>query len=153
MVYKHYVVHPQSATLPAQAACAGHLQGKFSEMEHLIWTKGYNAGRNFSQDNLDSMAKELNLNMDKFKSDMSGPCAQTVRKDQRELSQVGTRGTPAFYINGRFISGAQQPDAFKRVIDEELKKANGRIAQGTPVEQYYDKFVLKEGLKKLEDPK
>lgn len=122
-------------------------------MEELIWTKGYNAGRNFSQDNLDSMAKELNLNMDKFKSDMSGPCAEVVSKDQRELSQVGTRGTPAFYINGRFMSGNQPIDRFKALIDEELAKAKKRIAGGVPVQQYYDKFVLEEGLKKLAPPK
>ncbi len=153
MVFKHYVVHPQTATLPARAACAGHLQGKFSEMEKLIWEKGYNAGRNFSQDNLDSMAKELGLNMDKFKSDMSGECAQVVQKDQRELAQVGARGTPAFFINGRFLSGAQPIDRFKAVIDQELKKANERIEKGTPVEKYYDEWVLKKGLKKLEAKK
>ena len=151
IVFKHYVVHPQTATLPAQAACAGHMQGKFSEMEKLIWTKGYDAGRNFSQDNLESMAKELGLNMDKFKADMSGPCVQKVKTDQRELAAVGARGTPAFFINGRFLSGARPIDQFKAIIDQELKKANEIIAKGTPVEKYYNEHVLKKGLKKLEN--
>jgi protein-disulfide isomerase len=29
-------------------------------------------------------------------------------------------GTPAFYINGRMLSGAQPFAEFKRIIDEEL---------------------------------
>jgi protein-disulfide isomerase len=35
---------------------------------------------------------------------------------------VGVNGTPAFFINGRPLSGAQPFDAFKRVIDEELAR-------------------------------
>jgi protein-disulfide isomerase len=35
--------------------------------------------------------------------------------------EAGVNGTPAFFINGRMISGAQPFDAFKRVIDEELE--------------------------------
>jgi protein-disulfide isomerase len=33
---------------------------------------------------------------------------------------AGVSGTPAFFINGRVLSGAQPFEAFKRVIDEEL---------------------------------
>ena len=136
VVYKHYVVHPQTATLPARAACAGHKQGKFAEMEKIIWEKGYNAGRNFSQDNLESMAKELDLNLDKFKSDMSGDCAQVVQKDQRELAQVGARGTPAFFINGRFLSGArpiEQLQGRHRSRDEEGQRAHRQGHSGRQV--------------------
>ena len=35
---------------------------------------------------------------------------------------AGGNGTPAFYINGRMISGAQPFEAFKKIIDEELSK-------------------------------
>src|SRR5688572_819864 len=108
VVYKHFVVHPQHATVPAQAACAAALQNKFPEMEKLIWEKGFNAGRNLSKENMVTLAKEAGLNMDQFTKDMDGPdCAKRVRQDQAELSAVGTSGTPAFYINGRFLSGAR----------------------------------------------
>jgi len=150
VVYKHYVVHPQAATIPAQAACAAHKQGKFAEMEHLIWEKGYNAGRNLAEDNMLKLAAEVGLDMDRFKADMKGDCTQTISKDQADMAKIGTRGTPAFYINGRFLSGAQPIDNFKRIIDEELKKANDRIAKGTPVEKYYDEWVLKKGKKQLD---
>lgn len=87
--------------------------------------------------------------MAKFKADMAGPCPKIVVKDQQELARIGTRGTPAFYINGRFLSGARPIQFFKQIIDEELKKANAAIAKGTPVEKYYQEFVVKKGAKKL----
>jgi predicted DsbA family dithiol-disulfide isomerase len=152
VVYKHFVVHPQQATVPALAACAGALQGKFSEMEKLIWVKGYGAGRNLSKENMQTLAKEAGLDMDKFNKDLDGQeCAQRVRQDQAELSKLGTSGTPAFYINGRFLSGARPIEQFKAVIDEELKKANDRISKGeATVENYYDKFVVQQGKKSID---
>ncbi len=39
-----------------------------------------------------------------------------------QASKLGVTGTPAFFINGRFLSGAQPFSSFKRVIDEELAK-------------------------------
>lgn len=149
IVPKHFLIHPDKAKPPAYAACAAGLQGKFAEMDDLLWDKGYKAGRNFAQDNLDKMAQELGLDMAKFKADMTGACPKIVQKDQADLQVIGTRGTPAFYINGRFLSGARPIHFFKQVIDEELKKANERINKGTPVEKYYEEWVIKKGLKKL----
>jgi predicted DsbA family dithiol-disulfide isomerase len=48
----------------------------------------------------------------KFKSE--------VDADVRDGEQAGVNGTPAFFINGRAISGAQPYDVFKKIIDEEL---------------------------------
>lgn len=41
-------------------------------------------------------------------------------EDARAGSKAGVRGTPAFFINGRFLSGAQPFEAFQTIIDEEL---------------------------------
>ena len=121
-------------------------------MEAAIWEKGFSKAREggLGQENIDKLANEIGLDMGKYKNDQ-GECAATVRKDQAELSKVGTRGTPAFYINGRFLSGAQPVDRFKAVIDEELKKANSRIGGdgGTSVENYYNEWVLKKGKQSL----
>jgi len=143
----HYVVHPQVATLPAQAACAANLQGKFEKMEDLLWEKGYKNNRNYAPDNIDAIAKEAGLNMDKFKSDLNGACVKSIQEEQQKLAAVGVRGTPAFYINGRYLSGAQPVENFKRIIDEELKKANDAIAKGMKAEDYYGEVVLKNGKK------
>ncbi len=91
--------------------------------------------------------------MKQFRRDRDGVCVTQVAQDREQASQVGVTGTPAFFINGRFLSGAQPIDKFKKLIDEELAKANKRIHQGeASAANYYQRFVLEPGLKKLETP-
>lgn len=161
IVTKHLVVHPNTAMSGALAYCAASKQGKAHEIDKLIWEKSFKA-RQFDPDKcwesdagcplLNSFAQELGLDANKFKADMKG-CVPHIQNDMRSLQQFGVGATPAFFINGRFISGAVPLDNFTTVIDEELKKANERIQQGTPKAQYYQQWVLAKGLKTLEAPK
>jgi len=156
------VVHPNTAMSGALAYCAASRQGKHKEMDNLIWEKSFNA-RQFDPDKcwesdagcplMNSFAQELQLDAGKFKADMKGACQALVQADMRALQQFGVGATPSFFINGRFISGAVPIDQFTSVIDEELKKANERIQQGTPQAQYYQQWVIDKGLKTLEAPK
>ena len=50
----------------------------------------------------------------------SGEMKAEIDKDTKEGSTYGVTGTPASFVNGRFLSGAQPYDAFKKVIDDEL---------------------------------
>src|SRR6266545_3680564 len=109
-VFKHFVVHPQTATAPALAACAAQQQGKFWEMKKAIWESAWELEprphmkdvKLLAQDNMEKLAQGLSLDMSKFKSDMQGDtCKTQLANQQRELSQVGVDGTPAFYVNGR----------------------------------------------------
>jgi predicted DsbA family dithiol-disulfide isomerase len=154
------VVHPQTAMSGALAYCAAAKQGKVQQMDDLIWEKSFKA-RKFDPDQcwtsgnceiLNGLATELKLDMAKFKEDMKG-CQPLVQNDMRELQKFGVGATPSFFINGRFISGAVPIDNFVTVIDEELKKANERVQQGTPKAQYYQQWVMDKGLKALEAPK
>ena len=99
--------------------------------------------------NVYGYAAELGLNMDKFKADMKGECTTMIANDGRSLGQFSVSATPAFFVNGRFLSGAQPIEQFVMLIDEELKKANERIAQGTPAASYYQQWVLEKGMKSL----
>jgi protein-disulfide isomerase len=45
---------------------------------------------------------------------------ERVQDDSDDAAKLGVTGTPAFFINGRFLSGAQPFESFKRLIDEEL---------------------------------
>lgn len=150
VVHKHFVVHPQTATVPAQASCAAARQGKFFEMHELIWDEAYPA-RDFSEAKMEELAKKLKLDIHTFRADMTGPCPQVVTTDQAQLSAVGMRGTPSFYINGRFLSGARPIDNFKVIIDEELAKARDRVAAGqATASSYYDTFVIQAGKTRLD---
>lgn len=165
VVSKQFVVHPQTAMTGALAFCAAGRQGKAAQMDALLWDKGFKA-RNFDKDAdgagqpqkcWDSaagcpvvlgFAQELGLDAAKFKADMKD-CQQVTQKDMRELQQLGVGATPSFFINGRFMSGASPIETFVTLIDEELKKANERIQQGTPANAYYQQWVLDKGLKTL----
>ena len=50
-----------------------------------------------------------------------------IKQDIDEGNRVGVGGTPAFFINGRQISGAQPYDAFARVIDDELSRTASSV--------------------------
>jgi protein-disulfide isomerase len=149
VVYKDYIVHPQTATVPAYAACAANEQGKFAEFNKALWEKAF--GKDTSETMMTTIATELKLNLDKFKSDMNGDkCKQAVANDQKVLSAVGVTGTPAFFINGRFLSGARPIEQFKTLIDEELGKADAAIGKnGVTAANYYDKVVFAAGKKAL----
>jgi protein-disulfide isomerase len=146
VVFKNFVVHPQVATIPAMAACAAGQQGKFVEMKNAIFDKAF-ASRDFGQDNMEKLAKDVGLDMDKFKSDMQGDkCKNQLAKDAKDVTSVGVNGTPAFFINGRYLSGAQPIEQFKQLIDEEMKKVD---SSGMDPVAYYKKNVIDGGKKSL----
>ena len=162
VVFKQLVVHPNTATSGALAFCAAAKQGKGPQFDNLIWDKSFNA-RQFDPDKcwetdagcplMNSFARELQLDVNKLKADMKGSCQAVVQNDMRALQAFGVGATPSFFINGRFVSGAVPIDNFTAVIDEELKKVNERIQQGTPKAHYYQQWVIDKGLKTLEAPK
>lgn len=149
VVYAPYIVHADVAIVPALAVCAAEQQGKFREMSTLIWEKGF-AQRDLSEARMTALANELNLDMEKYKADASSPgCMETLQRSAATLQNLGTSGTPTFYINGRYLVGAQPVEMFRTLIDEELAKADKAIAAGTPVESYYQKTVVEAGKKTL----
>lgn len=146
IVYKHFIVHQDVAVIPARAACAAHLQGKFTAMKEAIWDKGFNAGRDLSEENMKRQARSVGLNMRRFEKDMNGPCVERVQKDQALLARVGVQGTPYFFVNGRLVRGAMPFDVFQQLIDEELAKATEVIqTQGVKAADYYDTVIVAKG--------
>jgi predicted DsbA family dithiol-disulfide isomerase len=45
-----------------------------------------------------------------------------VDADAREAAGMGVTGTPGFFVNGRFVSGAKPYEEFKKIVDEELAR-------------------------------
>ncbi len=101
------------------AACAGD-QGKFWEMHEKLFANQNALG----VEQLKAYAVELALDSEKFNSCLdSGKFADAIAKDAKEGAALGVQGTPAFFINGRFLSGAQPFSAFAAIIDEELARS------------------------------
>jgi len=93
-------------------------------------------------DNLEQWAKEQGLNMSKFKKALAeDKYGKTIAEQQALANRLGARGTPAFFINGRNLRGAQPLAAFTTVIDEELAKAKALVAKGTPRAKVYETTI------------
>ena len=111
-------MHKQAPAAHA-AAEAAHRQGRFWEMHDLIFANQ----RQLTAEKFYEHAATLNLDVEQFKKDyLSAEVKKAVDADAKEAGSLGVTGTPGFFINGRFLSGAKPFDAFKEVIDEELKK-------------------------------
>jgi protein-disulfide isomerase len=66
------------------------------------------------------------------KGAQSGAWGAKVTRDQEIAQKLGVDGTPAFLINGAWVTGAQPYDAFKQTVDSALSQANVLVASGTP---------------------
>jgi protein-disulfide isomerase len=141
VVYKTFIVHPQQATTAAQAACAAHHQNKWRAMADALWTRAFDK-RDFSEANMLTIGHDIGLDTARQAADMHGAtCAAELQRDQQELTRLGQSGTPTFWINGRWMVGAQPQAAFETLIDEELAKAEAAIKGGVKVDKYYDTLV------------
>ncbi len=133
------------------AALEAGRQGKFWEYHDLLFKNQKALGT----DDLVKYAKELGLDGNKIKAAIDNKTGlDTIKKMQAEGTKFGARGTPAFFINGRKITGARPFEQFKELIDEVLKtaesvsKANGGILG----DKLYAKLTEK-GKEKAEAPK
>jgi protein-disulfide isomerase len=117
-VYRHYPLpnHPLARPAAEAAACAGE-QGKFWPYHDLLFANPSKLG----DADLKGHAAALGLNASQFSNcvDTHKPKAQ-IDADVKDGEEAGVNGTPAFFINGRMISGAQPYEVFKKIIDEEL---------------------------------
>ncbi len=74
-------------------------------------------------DALKGYAKDLKLDQAKFDKCLdSGEKAAVVDAHRKAGEKVGVTGTPAFFINGYQLTGAQPFDEFKTIIDQELAR-------------------------------
>jgi protein-disulfide isomerase len=120
IVFKHLPLSIHSKAPAAHAAAeAAHKQGKFWEMHDKIFANQ----REMSPDKYEEWAREIGLDIAKFKADIAAEATKKrVDDDAREANSLGVSGTPGFFVNGRFLSGARPFESFKTLIDEELKK-------------------------------
>ncbi len=120
IVFKHLPLRMHSKAPAAHAAAeAAHRQGKFWEMHDRIFANQ----RQLSPEKYLEYAQEIGLDLDKFKRDSTSPdVKKRVDDDARQAASLGVTGTPGFFVNGRFLSGAKPFAAFKTLLDEELAR-------------------------------
>ena len=73
----------------------------------------------YTADDLKKWALDIGYNIDGCLD--SGKYADEITKDTQDGASYGVQGTPAVFVNGKLISGAQPYANFKAAIDAELK--------------------------------
>jgi protein-disulfide isomerase len=122
LVYRDFpldTIHPQARKAAEAVRCAQD-QGKFWEYHDALFANS----PNLSPEQLTTYAEQLGLNLPSFERCLaSGTHAASVQKSINEGIRLGVTGTPAFFINGELLSGAQPLESFVRVIERELASA------------------------------
>ncbi len=118
IVWKHLPLSMHAKAPAAHAASeAAHQQGKFWEMHDLIFANQ----AQMAPEKYVEFARQIGLDVERFKRDLEAAgTKKRVDEDAREASSMGVTGTPAFFINGKYTSGAKPFEQFKEMIDSEL---------------------------------
>lgn len=132
LLFRHLpldALHPQARNAAEASWCAQD-QGKFWEYHDLLFANAPKA----AEDDLTHYAEQSNLDVKKFEFCLSQNMHRdSIQRDIDEATKLGMSGTPAFFINGRSLSGAQPMEKFVQIIDEELARAavGGQVSART----------------------
>ena len=109
----------KDAQKAAEASLCANEQGKFWGLHDAMFANQQALG----VEQLKGKAAELGVDATKFNACLDGgKFAQQVATDLAEGSQAGVSGTPAMFVNGRFVSGAVPFDQLASIIDDELQR-------------------------------
>ncbi len=122
--FRHYAFLGQESTWAAEAAECANEQGKFWEYHDYLYThQGAENSGAFAKDKLIGFAGALGLDTNQFSSCLnSDKYLKNVNDDLAAGQKAGVNGTPATFVNGLIIVGAQPYATLKQMIDKELAR-------------------------------
>ena len=107
----------ENARLAAKAALAANEQGKFWEYHDALFTHQGALDRA----SLERYAEDLGLDLRRFRADLDDSRLDiAIEADVTEAHRLDVKGTPAFFVNGRPLQGAQPLAAFRAKVDQAL---------------------------------
>lgn len=133
VVFRNFPLGNHKQARPAaKAALAAGRQGQFWEMHDLLFSRRKEIPE-LARDNFTVLAVELSLDLDQFAADYRDPTLdQQINEDQRVARRFAVGGTPAGFINGRFIDGARDLEGYEALVETERAEAVKLIEAGTP---------------------
>lgn len=86
--------------------------------------------QNLTRTDLQGYAKRIGLDLAKFNKGLDDHiCRKDIAAQKALAAKMGARGTPAFFINGKFLSGARPLGDFKRLVEDGLTRAKKLIKE------------------------
>lgn len=120
------------ARAAAEAALCAADQGRYEAFHDWIFAHG----NQLSDEQLAKEAQDLGLDMKAFKQCYGAKAHEKyIQNSITEGRILGVTATPSFFINGRFLEGAQPEEAFEKIIDDELGRAGIQPPPPLPKEQ------------------
>ena len=137
ITFRHNPLPFHSNAFPAAvASMAAGRQGKFWQYHDRLFGD-LRGSRSWNEASFVAHAKEIGLDIDKFKKDFADPTLKAyVRRDQAIAAGVGARGTPNLFVNGEKVVGARPFSYFKTIIDKQLvtvKEQEGKGRKGSQI--------------------
>lgn len=104
VIFKQFPLDSHShAALAGEASLAAQAQGKFWEMHDKMYAN-FHA---ISRDHILVWAKEIGLDVERFRADLDGhKYAARVKAEEQEGEKAGVEGTPTFFIDGRKLNAS-----------------------------------------------
>ena len=120
-VYQHFAVLGEHSVAAAKAVECAREQGKFWPYHDKLFDS--QGGLAFTDAKLRGYARDLGLDAEAFARCLDSRRYQQKVEDETRLGfQLGARGTPTFFLNGRMLAGAQPFEVFQTAIEEALAK-------------------------------
>ncbi|MBL9111216.1 MAG: thioredoxin domain-containing protein [Myxococcales bacterium] len=153
LIWKNEPLSFHEKAKPAAEAAMGVFALKGNDAFWKFHDTAFKNQQSLSPDSYEKWAKDAGVDVAQFKAGIaSHKWAKKVDEDHEVAKKAGVNGTPAFFINGVLLSGAQPFDKFKETIDKELGKAQAKIAAGTAKDRVYVE-MSKENKKNAPPPK
>jgi protein-disulfide isomerase len=130
IVYKDFPLpmHPDALRAAEGARCAG-VQGKFWEFHDYLFSS-----KKLKEDDMKAEARTLKLDTGKFDQCMDKQEQfEIVKKDAQDAQHLGLSGTPSFFINGRYMSGAISYAKLRDTVQQELASKGNNNKQSAAV--------------------
>ncbi len=122
LVFRHFPLrnmHPMAQKAHEASVCAED-QGKFWEYHDALW-----ADDNISLDGLEQHARLVGLDTEEFAQCLnSGSSYERVQTDLEAALALGQTGTPAVFVNGRYIGGAVSFEQLTAEVEREINESN-----------------------------
>jgi len=125
LTYKDFPLPMHSrAEKAAEAARCANKQNRFWEFHDEIFHS-----KELDLDQLKAQARALNLDVAQFDKCLdTGETASAVEKDRKEGTRLGINGTPAFFVNGHYLSGALDYAALRKVVEQQMSAPSAQAA-------------------------
>lgn len=115
----------QFAPLASRAAEAARNQGKFWEMYDLLYQNQATWSQGNAQATFIGYAKQLGLDMDKFRDELnSAELQRRVMNEKEEGVKKGINSTPTFFLDGKEINNPRTYEEFKKLIENKLNSTD-----------------------------